>query len=324
MWEKINKNAFHLTQSDLEDMDLFGLSPGWRVNLSALEALIKEGYTLHVEEWGAVKSVQELRAMFSPENIARVRAARKAKKEAERKAAEEAAQREAEKAAREERRWDLWVKKNLAGLVATTVIPLEVFSGVAREAYHFNAKWYSGGVTYRRFTIGNVAGWLEYYGNAAVAYVPPAVADRWYRQRWEANRGPEHALLILNRLLSISAFGDDYAEWVSKNVGKGKLVDIARSGAPIPLELGKVWAYAAASKCYRIPIAVDVYNAKTRQRERWVGYGAPNSSDPIEAWVPLGQENQATWPSPQEIAQLEREHEESKKKRSAAELFWEA
>lgn len=318
--KKIGRNAFHLSQSALEDMDLFGLSPGWRFNLSALETLIAEGYTLRVEGWGVVKSTQELRAMFSSENIARVLDARKAVKEA----AKEAAQREAEMIASEGKRWRWWVKRNLTGLVGTTVFPPEVYGNVSGEGVRFRIG-YSAEVTYQRITVGGATGWLERsISGAVIAHVPPAVANKWYRQHWETHRSPERALWILNRLLSPWLFKDDYPDWVGVNIGKEGLVALARSGAPIPVKRGEAWAYAVASKCYRIPIAVEVYNAKSKRFERQVGYGNPIALSSVEVWVPLGQENRATWPSPQEIAWLERMHEEEKRRRgrTVMEIFY--
>lgn len=312
VWAKVAKNAFHLSRDDLEDFGWFDRQPGWRFNIHALETLVAEGYTLRIKEWGTVTSAQELRAMFSPENIARVQAALRED--------EGAAQRKAEKATSEERGWKQWVKENLAGLVATTIFPEKVLDSASSGEVHFNTKWYTTGVTYQRFTVGGVAGWLEYYGSVVVAHVPPAVADRWYRQHWNAHRSPEHALWILNRLLSSWTFEDDYPDWVAQNIGKAKLIDLARSGAPIPIRRGTEWAYACASKCYCVPIAVEVYNPHTKQFERQVGYGNPKPLSPIETWVPLGQEKQATWPSLQEIARLEREHRDGRK-RSAGEMW---
>ena len=58
--------ANYLSADDLEDFDMFESTPGWRYSLAALEALVRRGYTLVIEDQN-VATVEALRALYTDE-----------------------------------------------------------------------------------------------------------------------------------------------------------------------------------------------------------------------------------------------------------------
>ena len=141
-----------------------------------------------------------------------------------------------------------------------------------------------------------------------------------HRQRWEegVQRDGEgrYALYALSRIVSgLDCAGDDLYEWALKTFGIERLIEIARTHAPISLGRHSGGDYALASKYYRIPIRMpDRYPSE----ELVIGYGDTNCKrGPAQTneqwerdnrehgWVPLGEEDNPayTFPTDADIQQ---------------------
>lgn len=220
--------------------------------------------------------------------------------------------------AQEMARWNLWVGQNLIGLQPTTVFPAEQLRQGGTPV-SFETSRYDLAVTYEPILVGGEkpGGYLEVVGDTLSAYVPPQVADLWYRERWRTDRRAESALFVLNGILRSGGkvlTGDDYLSWVYATEGEAALVALARAGAPIVVPWQRVHFFGIASKFYRVPVSVLLGD------EHYVGYGIPgiprerdweaalplsrelwDQVARLHSWVVFGDEERGAWPCKEDI-----------------------
>jgi hypothetical protein len=216
-------------------------------------------------------------------------------------------------------RWNAWVSEHLHTLEKTSVFPLEVLHS-AGPPLTFATSRYDLAVSYESICLagGEGVGYLETVAENTFAYVPRPVAQRWYRERWQRERGSASALYVLNGILTSGGKaieGGDYLSWIFAHEGEDALVTLARSQAPLTVSWQQVHRMAVASKYYRIPVSVLL------EGEHYVGYGVPglsyrngtpsqmlwqNKADGrmqrLQGWVFFGDEEAAPWPDEGDIA----------------------
>lgn len=226
--------------------------------------------------------------------------------------------------AQELARWNAWVGQHLCGLERTSEVPLAKLRSGGPPVL-FATSRYDVAVTYEPICLegDKGIGYLETFAETTVAYVPSALAQRWYSERWQRERGPVGALHVLNCILRSGGKGmegDDYMSWVFAHEGEEVLVALARSGAPVSVDWQLVYTLAIASKYYRIPVSVLL------EDEHYVGYGVPgiHHEDGVEpqgplqgdawervlrlhGWVFVGDEERGIWPGQRDIADHQRE-----------------
>jgi len=233
-------------------------------------------------------------------------------------AAHERRQAKLQRHAQEMGRWNTWVSQYLIDLEQTSVFPIEQLRSGGRQVT-FTASRYDVAVTYEPICLDGDAGtgYLETFADTTVAYVPSEVAQHWYRERWQSERGPANALYVLNCILRSGGkgmAGDDYMSWVFAHEGEEQLVALARASAPIGVAWQLVYTLAIASKYYRIPVSVLL------EDEHYVGYGVPGihqdgvqPEGPLQGeawervlrlhgWVFFGEEERGSWPRERDIA----------------------
>lgn len=226
--------------------------------------------------------------------------------------------------AQELARWNTWVGQHLRDLARTSVVPLAQLRSGGHPVL-FAASRYDVAVTYEPICLeGDTrTGYLETFAETTVAYVPGPVAQRWYSERWQRDRGPCSALHVLNCMLRSGGKGmegDDYVSWVFAHEGEEALVALARSGAPVSVAWQLVYTLAIASKYYRIPVSVLLDD------EHYIGYGVPGIHHEgggvpqcplqgeawkrvlrLHGWVFVGDEERGLWPGQRDIAEHQRE-----------------
>jgi hypothetical protein len=238
-------------------------------------------------------------------------------------AARERRQAKLQRRALEMGRWNSWVSQHLLNLEKTSVFPIEKLRSLGCPVT-FATSCHDVAVSYEPICLdGNQGtGYLETFADTTIAYVPREVAQRWYRERWQRERGPVGALHVLNCMLRSGGKGidgDDYMSWVFAHEGEETLVALARAGAPINVSWHLVYTCAIASKYYRIPVAVLL------EDEHYVGYGVPGihhdgvqPEGPLQGeawqrvlrlhgWVFFGEEERGIWPGAPDIADHQRE-----------------
>lgn len=176
--------AWYFDADELEDMDRFGVQPGWRYSRAAMEVLLLAGHTLvvrgqeitTVEAWNALWT-DDAKASYAAK-IAQERADADAAQHAK-EAAEQAA-REAAGAA-----YDAWKVAHLTGLAYTTVAP--PVAGDWRPAYRAEkgtpGAWYDTGDTWSMAQVDGQSVYRCYYGNAVKYYAPDALVNAWTRAK---------------------------------------------------------------------------------------------------------------------------------------------
>lgn len=185
VWNEMKaKGAGYWSADDLEDMDMFDATPGWRYSLDAIAALLRHGYTLDIR--GETIATEEgLRGLFTAE----AKAAYKERVTREREEAERARM-EAKKRSEEERAargasYAIWQQTFLAGRVSSSIGP---DAGAGRygaggpwEPVYTAEKgtpgaWYDTGDRWYQ----NPQGVLRRdYGNASLWFAPQEVVDSW-------------------------------------------------------------------------------------------------------------------------------------------------
>ncbi len=209
--------------------------------------------------------------------------------------------------------------RHLVGLVPTTVFPAARLQACGAPIT-FASSRHEVQTTYEPIQLDGDdqhIGYLESFGETVLAYVPPAVAARWYAARWQVERSAVSALYTLNCMLCSGGKGlegSDYIRWIYGHEGEENLLALARAGAPLPVASHLVHFYALASKYYRIPISI------TLGEEHYLGYGIPGISrawpaehaplqgEPwermlrLQGWVLFGDEEHGEWPQALDIA----------------------
>lgn len=226
-----------------------------------------------------------------------------------------------EPAGREDEHEETWVGKHLAGLVRTSVFPREQLA--SRGAPVAFARPQSElTVTYEPVALatGESVGFVEVVGDQEMAYVYPALAERWYAERWRAEQSAAGALQVLGAMLrgGLGVERADYFEWVSGQEGVERLIDLARSATPVEVRRHQLTLVSSASKAYRIPFAVQL------GEDRFIGYGMPGigpASDlliqgeqreqfvRLFGWVAMGEEERGPWPQSEDLAAYQREQQ---------------
>lgn len=355
IWDQMKTvGAWYVDQDYLDDMDMFDAEPGWRYSLDAVAVLLRYGFELQLRG-ETVTTVEQLRGMFTTEAKEayreRVRLAREAAERAEQERREAASrEREAKGVA-----YAQWQEEHLAGLVQLSSVRTDTIDWT--PAAHFEAgtpgAWYDTG---DRWEVGTVDGETVYrcfYGNALKLYAPPVIADRWYRAAWEDRmdgsadyKTPgQAALWALGRVADGAVcYGDDLARWAVEHIGEQALIEQAMAEAPVRSD---GTSDALASKIYRIPVRERVYSLElatqtnhrpgegylypvgygsyTRRRPNYaVGYVVPaerQASDDREmrlyGWIELGQEEIGSWPTAEDIAEIQQRSAESAARFSA-------
>jgi hypothetical protein len=232
-------------------------------------------------------------------------------------------------------RWRTWKEEHLAGLVCTTLhvpTPPRRFAREYQENWqptrvHFNAGWHDTGTTYHRFELEGEGIYTEDYGNASRTWLPPGLAEKYYRLWWEQggyleSDGPpamaQHhlALAILERACEgFTTFGSDIYQWVFEHVGEQRLIGLVRAAPPVEAEHGH---YALASKWYRLPIRArefagyqpgsgNTYNYFDGYGQRRLIRGSGQDEESwlrdqrLHGWVALGEEERGPWPTEEDL-----------------------
>lgn len=253
-------------------------------------------------------------------------------------AEQERLQKEARRSAHEAEveRWKAWKEEHLAGLLCTTLqapTPPRRFAREYQENWlptcvHFDAGWHDTGTTYHRFDLEGQVIYTEDYGNASRTWLPPDLAEKYYRQWWEqggylqsdgtpAMARHHLALAILERAChGFTTFGSDTDRWVFEHIGEQQLVELVRNGPFVEAEHGH---YALASKWYRLPVRarefVDYQPGRGNTYNYFEGYGQRHlirgsgqdeeswlRDQRLHAWVALGEEERGPWPTEEDLA----------------------
>ncbi len=119
----------------------------------------------------------------------------------------------------------------------------------------------------------------------------------------------QYALYALSHIITgLNCAGDDLYAWAQKTFGIERLIEMARSHAPIDLE--RHTDFALASKFYRIPVRMQL---PYPSGEYVVGYGDAacqrgpgqmqeqwEQDNCMHGWVPLGEEDNPQYQFPTE------------------------
>lgn len=142
--------------------------------------------------------------------------------------------------AEDRERYERWKAEHLAGLVETTCVPTfyvqspdacregewTIVRGVkSRPLASFTSGWPTTGDHWYEVVLPDAEGTRVlacYYGSAAVYYVPAHVADRWYRERFEAETRTEEdrvrtAMSVMDHRPGAryaECHGADFYQWV--------------------------------------------------------------------------------------------------------------
>lgn len=229
-------------------------------------------------------------------------ARRQAKDEAIRQHREQIRKQFEEWLSEQQKAYEVWVEEVLGDLVRTTVYPRPDDEHIVwRKHWHkdLDGTWYTTGGSYIGVQHPQDGEYIvHHYGNASAAYATEEQANRWYEQKWKETKTPGMALDLLTTWLEGGhVYGGDFAMWACEH-HQEDVLSLARAGE-VEAQYGAAYAYALASKFYRIPIRVV---RKTFDSEEiYYGYGDPQG-DGATAWVDFGEEDNADWPTAADIA----------------------
>jgi hypothetical protein len=225
--------ASYWSADELEDMDMFDATPGWRYSGAAMEQLLTHGYTLTLRG-ETITTVEQFRALWTAEAKATYHARIVAEREAS-----AAAEREKKIAAERHRlakgeAYIAWKAEWLSGLICTTIAPPGggfINKDTAwRHVITFDkttpGAWHDTGDHWYTEEIDGITIYKCHYGNASKYYAPQAMVDAWTIQ--QDNGSVDYARHVLE-YHGYGVYGSDVADRLVALRGLDHYIARARS-----------------------------------------------------------------------------------------------